>query len=240
MSRRTAPAASARNTPRDTETSAQAVARYVRRLVFEGALTAGQRLPQDDIADAVGVSRIPVREAIIALEREGWVHVVPHRGAFINALDDQAVLDRFALYGRFYGFAVTRALQKMTPADLESLRKVADQLAKLSTAATFERANNQYMSTLVRLADSTRLRAVLRSTAQIVPGNFFATVPTSIEIQKQGIAAIQSALDAGDEAAAASVFADVEYRHALEVIKMMNARRRAHASPRLANTASTA
>jgi len=208
--------------------------------VFEGALTAGQRLPQDDIADAVGVSRIPVREAIIALEREGWVRVVPHRGAFINALDDQAVLDRFALYGRFYGFAVTRAMQKMAPADLVSLRKLADQLSKLSTSATFERANNLYMSTLVRLADSSRLRAVLRSTVQIVPGNFFATVPTSIDIQKEGIAAIQAALEAGDEAAAVSAFATIENRHAHEVIKMMHARRRAHASGRAASAVSTA
>ena len=237
MSRRTT--ASTRNTPREAETSAQAVARYVRRLVFEGTLTAGQRLPQDDIADAVGVSRIPVREAIIALEREGWVRVVPHRGAFINALDDQAVLDRFALYGRFYGFAVTRALQKMTPADLDSLRKLADQLSRVSTSATFERANTLYLSTLVRLADSSRLRAVLRSTVQIVPGNFFATVPNSIEIQKEGIAAIQAALDAGDEAAAANAFATVEHRHALAVISLMHARRRAHA-PRLAPAASTA
>jgi len=235
-----APTTSARNTPRDTETSAQAVARYIRRLVFEGALTAGQRLPQDDIADAVGVSRIPVREAIIALEREGWVRVVPHRGAFINALDDQAVLDRFALYGRFYGFAVTRAMQKMTPADLASLRKLADQLSKLSTSATFERANNLYMSTLVRLADSSRLRAVLRSTVQIVPGNFFATVPTSIEIQKEGVAAIQAAIEAGDETAAASAFAAIENRHAHEVIKMMHARRRAHAPGRVTSAASTA
>src|SRR4051812_10133193 len=209
-----APPSSARNAPRDTETSAQAVARYIRRLVFEGTLTAGQRLPQDDIAHAVGVSRIPVREAIIALEREGWVRVVPHRGAFINGLDDQAVLDRFALYGRFYGFAATRALQKMTPADLMSLRKLADQLLKLSTSATFERANNLYMSTLVRLADSSRLRAVLRSTVQIVPGNFFATVPTSIDIQKEGIAAVQAALEAGDDSAAANAFAAIENRHA--------------------------
>ena len=193
--------------------------------MFEGTLTAGQRLPQDDIAEAVGVSRIPVREAIIALEREGWVHVVPHRGAFINALDDQAVLDRFALYGRFYGFAVTRALQKMTPDDLDTLRKLADQLSKVSSAASFDRANTLYMSTLVRLADSSRLRAVLRSTVQIVPGSFFGTVPSSIEIQKEGVAAIQAALEAGDESAAASAFAAVENRHAREVIAMMHARR---------------
>lgn len=222
MSRR---AVSTRDAARETETSAQAVARHVRRQVFEGTLAAGQRLPQDDIAAAVGVSRIPVREAIIVLEREGWVHVVPHRGAFVNALDDQSVLDRFALYARFYGFAATRALQRMTPADLESLRTIADRLSCLSSATSFERTNTSYLSTLVRIANSSRLRAVLRSTVQIVPGNFFSSVPNSVAIQKQGIAAVQAAFEAGNRAAAVSAFAAVEHRHAVEVISMLRSRR---------------
>ena len=61
----------ARNAPRAGETIAEAVARYVRIEIFDGRLLDGQRLPQDDVAAAVGVSRIPVREAIIVLEREG-------------------------------------------------------------------------------------------------------------------------------------------------------------------------
>ena len=216
---------STRNAPRDGETSAEAVARYVRRLVFEGKLEDGQRLPQDDIADAVGVSRIPVREAIIALEREGWVSVVRHRGAFVNALGPQAVMDRFTLYGRFYGFAARRSVERMTPEALEALRAHARDVAKATSPAAFERANTAYLSTLVRLAGSNRLRAVLRSTAQIVPGNFFAGVPNSIQVQRDGITEIQAALEAGDTARAERAFASIEARHGAEVVALMNARR---------------
>ncbi len=217
---------SGKHAPRDGETGADAVARYVRRLVFEGTLTEGQRLPQDDIASAIGVSRIPVREAIIILEREGWVHVISHRGAFVNALDEQAVLDRFALYGRFYGFAARRAIERMNPPALELLAALADQIDKAANPTTFERANAHYLSTLVHLAGSNRLIAVLRSTVQIVPGNFFATVPNTMTIQKAGIAELQIALEAGDGGAAERTFTTVEHRHALEVIAMMNERRR--------------
>jgi DNA-binding GntR family transcriptional regulator len=217
---------SARNAPRDGETSAEAIARYVRRLVFEGELEDGQRLPQDDIAEAIGVSRIPVREAIIALEREGWVTVVRHRGAFVNGLDDQAVMDRFALYGRFYGFACRRAIGRMTPEAMESLSVCAAGVLKAANPTAFERANAAYLSTLVRLAGSSRLSAVLRSTAQIVPGNFFATVPNSVEVQRDGIANVQRALEAGDAAQAERAFAATERQHAEEVVAMMTERRK--------------
>ncbi|MCU1391375.1 MAG: transcriptional regulator, GntR family [Ilumatobacteraceae bacterium] len=200
------------------------MARFVRTEIFEGRLAAGQRLPQDDIAESVGVSRIPVREAIIALEREGWVRVERHRGAFINALDEQAVLDRFALYGRFYGFAARRALERMTADERQTLRGLALDLTRPTGAKPFERANSAYMSTLVHFAGSARLRGVLRSTAQIVPGNFFATVPKGITIQRAGIAALQAALDADDASAAEQICADMEHRHALEVIAVMHSR----------------
>jgi DNA-binding GntR family transcriptional regulator len=216
---------SAKDAPRDGETGADAVARYVRRLVFEGALTEGQRLPQDDIAAAIGVSRIPVREAIIVLEREGWIHVIAHRGAFVNVLDEQAVLDRFALYSRFYGFAARRAIDRMTLEACVSLAALAGEIDDAANPTAFERANGRYLSALVHLAGSNRLIAVLRSTSQIVPGNFFAVIPNAMAIQKAGIADLQLALTTGDAAAAEQIFASVEDRLALEVIALMNQRR---------------
>jgi DNA-binding GntR family transcriptional regulator len=216
---------SPRNTPQPGETIADAVARFVRTAIFEGRLVAGQRLPQDDIAESVGVSRIPVREAIIALEREGWLRVERHRGAFVNALDDQAVIDRFALYGRLYSFAAARAMSRMSPVELDALRELAQSLARTSNPKPFERANNSYMTTLVSMSGSSRLRGVLRSTAQIVPGNFFVTVPNGIAIQRDGVALLQAAIEAGDELGAERICEAMEHRHALEVIEVMHARR---------------
>src|ERR1039458_4203647 len=70
--------------------SGQYIASHIRRLIFEGELRAGMRVPQDAIANDLGVSRIPVREALIVLRSEGWVTNEMHRGAFIRALDEEA------------------------------------------------------------------------------------------------------------------------------------------------------
>jgi DNA-binding GntR family transcriptional regulator len=55
--------------------SGDRAALYIRRLIFDGELRPGARVPQDDVARSMGISRIPVREALIALEREGWVTI---------------------------------------------------------------------------------------------------------------------------------------------------------------------
>jgi DNA-binding GntR family transcriptional regulator len=215
-----------RAAPRHGETSAEAVARYVRKLIFDGKLEAGQRLPQDEIALAVGVSRIPVREAIISLEREGWLRVENHRGAFVFPLDAQAVTDRFALYGRFYGFAARRAIDHLTPEGLESLQALAADVAGARGPAAMERTNGRYLAKLVGLAASNRLRAVLRSTSQIVPGNFFATVDGSIDISRRGIAALQAAIAANDRDAAEQASITMQAEQAVAVLAMMDARGR--------------
>ena len=69
------------------QSSGEQAAVHIRRLIFDGELRPGDRVPQDEIAHTLGISRIPVREALIALEREGWVTIEMHRGAFISAID---------------------------------------------------------------------------------------------------------------------------------------------------------
>src|SRR6266487_3398227 len=87
-------------------------AMLIRRMIFDGELRPGERVPQDDVAATLGISRIPVREALIALEREGWVTIEMHRGAFVNEFDEQAVRDHYTLFGLVYGFAARRALER--------------------------------------------------------------------------------------------------------------------------------
>ena len=65
----------------------EGVADHIRELVFLGELRDGERVPQREIAEALGVSSVPVREALASLQREGVVTLEPNRGAFINGLD---------------------------------------------------------------------------------------------------------------------------------------------------------
>jgi len=205
------------------ETSADAVARHVRQLVIDGVLRKGQRLPQDQIAAAVGVSRIPVREAIIALEREGWLRVEPHRGAFVNGLDDEAVIDHYELHGRYVGFAARRAIARMSPTQLAELDRLAERLAGAVSPAETERASRAYVDGLVAVSSSARLEVALRSMVPIVPANFYTAVPDAVVAQQRGVARLHRAVRDGDAEAAERAWIATEVEQAGRVIALLRA-----------------
>src|SRR5580698_595335 len=93
--------------------SGEQAAWRIRELIFDGQLPRHSRIPQDEIADSLGISRIPLREALIALEREGWVTLELHRGAFVNAFDETTLLDHYEMLGIVYGFAARRAIARI-------------------------------------------------------------------------------------------------------------------------------
>jgi len=157
---------------------------YVRRLIFDGVLKPGQRVPQDAIAQTLGVSRIPVREALIALEREGWTTIIPHRGAFVNALDEQSVRDHYELLGLFYGFGVRRAVEHRGPSLAEPLEAIQRKIAKVKDPARLYQLALDFHRTVIDAASSPRLRTLLR---QLVPGSDAAV--------RDGTAAIVTAIE---------------------------------------------
>lgn len=192
--------------------SGEQAALYIRRLIFDGRLRQGDRVPQDEIARTLGVSRIPVREALLSLEREGWVTIRPHRGAFIGSLDEAAVRDHYALYGLVYGFAAQRATERSTPEMVSRLGAVCDRLDGEDDPAAVARLNREFDGLIMKTASSPRLRAVLRAMVGIVPGNFFALVPGAVEVERAGSRTVLDAIAAADGRAAAEAYATMLQR----------------------------
>ena len=165
---------------------------YVLRLIFDGVLRQGQRLPQDAIAAALGVSRIPLREALIALEQEGWVTIVKHHGVFVGSLDESVVRDHYELYGLFYGFAARRATERQ--GGVELARNLAPIQKRIAGAG--EDLDEMFHATLafhrvvVTAAQSPRIGSVLALMTGLVPGNFFELVPGTAALEKLGTAAV--------------------------------------------------
>ncbi|MEO5876390.1 MAG: GntR family transcriptional regulator [Streptosporangiaceae bacterium] len=189
--------------------SGEQAALYIRRLIFDGQLRQGDRVPQDEIARTLGVSRIPVREALLSLEREGWVTIRPHRGAFIGSLDEAAVRDHYALYGLVYGFAARRAAERSTPEMVARLGEVCDRLRIENDPLAVSRLNHEFDRLILETASSPRLRAVLRAMVGIVPGNFFDLVPGAIEVERSGSRAILESIGRSDSEGAALAYADM-------------------------------
>ncbi|MEZ0172541.1 GntR family transcriptional regulator [Microvirga sp. TS319] len=78
-------------------TISSAVAEELRRRIVDGEFGAGFQLRQDALAAEFGVSRIPVREALMQLEAEGLVKIHPHRGAIVSELSTEEIDELFEL-----------------------------------------------------------------------------------------------------------------------------------------------
>ena len=217
---------------REALSSADEAARYIRQLIFDGTLVGGDRIPQDDVGRALGLSRIPVREALVALEREGWITVEPNRGSYVATLTPSAVLDHYELLGFAYGLASRRALEADPIALGERLDEISADLRDTDDTERFSRAAIAFHAAVVDAARSPRIRSMLRATSVIVPGNFFAEVPGAAAVEKKATLTIRKAIAAGDGDGAAAAYQAKLHRHGEQVVALLKARGffNAHAS----------
>jgi DNA-binding GntR family transcriptional regulator len=178
------------------------VADHIRQLVFVGELRDGQRVPQREIAEALGVSSVPVREALASLQREGVVTIEPNRGAFINGLDADVVTEQFYIFGRIYGLATRITTERADPSVTGALSELARRIAAERDLDALLALSIQFQMRIVDHGGSKRLRALIAPFSRIVPGNFYATIPGSAEVTRRGVAALARAVASGQPAAA--------------------------------------
>lgn len=116
-----------------TVTAQDVVLTSVREAILAGVLVPGARLRQEELADLFGTSRIPVREALRALEYEGLVTSEPHRGFTVTSLDADDVEEVYDLRILLEGHAVRLAMALLTDEDLDELATLYAQLAAAKT-----------------------------------------------------------------------------------------------------------
>jgi DNA-binding GntR family transcriptional regulator len=104
----------------ERKTVAEAAAEELRMRILSGALQAGAQLRQEVLATELGVSRIPLREALRLLEGEGLVTIVPHRGAVVSVLSPDEIGELFDLRLLVEPDLIRRAVPHMAPDDLRA------------------------------------------------------------------------------------------------------------------------
>jgi DNA-binding GntR family transcriptional regulator len=109
--------------------TAQRIVEDMRAAILEGRWQAGDPLREAQIAEDFGVSRTPVRQALRHLEREGLVRIRPNRGAVVNALGRDALLEVAEVRSHLSILAARRVAARVTDADLEQLHTLADRIA---------------------------------------------------------------------------------------------------------------
>ena len=100
----------------------------LREMIFSGALQAGQALRQEEIARQLGLSRLPVREALNRLATEGLVELKPRRGFYVVSLKPDEIEDIFEMRAMLEARAGQQATQRMTAQDADAVDRVVDRL----------------------------------------------------------------------------------------------------------------
>jgi DNA-binding GntR family transcriptional regulator len=110
------------------KTIGQMVYGVLHEAIISGAFAPGEWLRQEALAEAIGVSRIPVRTALLQLEAEGLVTFHPHRGARIRTLSAAQIDEIYRLRILLESYALRLSMARMTPERLATLRELADKL----------------------------------------------------------------------------------------------------------------
>ena len=104
------------------------VVAHVVTQVLTGKLRSGDRLDRNEIARELGLSRVPVQEAIVQLEHDGVLSTRYHRGAYLERFDENVLLENYELHGVLSGIASARAAAHPTPKVLHQLDKRLEKL----------------------------------------------------------------------------------------------------------------
>ncbi|MCS3427630.1 GntR family transcriptional regulator [Leucobacter aridicollis] len=136
----------------------------LRDRILHGDLAPGQRLVERTLASELGVSRIPVRDALNILRGEGFVSALPNRGMTVTALSPQDVEELFEVRESLEVLAVRRATERATPDEIDRLEQsIASSEAAWERSDTdaVGRCNQEFHDLLWKMAHNSLLSSLM-------------------------------------------------------------------------------
>ncbi len=177
--------------------------------IFDRRLRPGDRLDIDAIAAELGVSRIPVREALIHLERDGLLNSRYHRGVYLNRIDTAFVEEHFEIYGMLSGLAASRIAARRDPEVIAQLERAIAAYDEIPAGDVdgWEQASQQFLRVLHDEGGGPLLRSLIRTFNGFVPRSFETVRLGAYEMVRSYMVNVLDALRAGDADAAREIFA---------------------------------
>jgi len=104
--------------------------------IIIGTLKPGTRLPEEELSKAMNISRAPIREAFNRLEKEGFVTVIPRKGAAVSKVTAQAIEDLFEIRETLESLAIKKSIGKISIKELEEVGNGLKKFINKSTNTT--------------------------------------------------------------------------------------------------------
>jgi DNA-binding GntR family transcriptional regulator len=135
----------------------------LRNAILRGDLRPGQKLDQSELAEALGVSRSPIREALRTLSAEGLVEVIPHRGAIVAELSADELEEILILRGVLEGMAARLAVPKMDDERVKALQVVFEEMNRTIDPDRWVELNHRFHQTIYQAANRPRLLSLINN-----------------------------------------------------------------------------
>jgi DNA-binding GntR family transcriptional regulator len=189
---------------------AEHIVEDLERKIIDRTLQPGQRIVEEGLCKAFGVSRSPVREAFQILENRGFVVREPRRGISVARITRQEAEDIYRIRASLDGLATSLAVRNRTPELLAKLKKMHEQMiraAERKNGSAYQNLNQKFHELIVQSSGNQRLIQLIRNfDKQTI--RYRLTVmsgPNWMDNSMKLHAAIVEACEAGDAEAAGRI-----------------------------------
>lgn len=182
------------------------VASYLRQLIISGRRRPGDTLRLGPLAEDLGVSTTPVREALLLLTQDGWMVQEPNRGFRVAPINRRDLYDAYLVNAFAASHLAARTAEGGGEEPVARLRGIDERIRALTDEGRLENLsllNGELHRTIYAAADSPRMFSFAKSAARFVPRRFWDRVPGWVELNRDGHAPIIAAIEARDPEAAA-------------------------------------
>jgi DNA-binding GntR family transcriptional regulator len=204
-------------------TTQEAVLAELRRLIASGELRPGRQIVQDALAADLGVSRVPVREALKILEAEGLVTYQPHHGYVVTELSLPDLLEVYRIRELLETEAVQAALPLMTEEDVDRMHEAEQDIRAAAARADvveMARANRRFHFSLVGACGMPRLVRIIEvlwDATEVYRSIYFTDEVNRDRVDGEHRRLVEAVRD-GDAERALSVL-EAHRRHAIEALR---------------------
>lgn len=147
------------------------VADYIREAILAGHLAQGARLREIELAQKLGISRSPLREAFRMLESEGLVEVVPRRGAFVVKTSPEEAHEVSEVRSLIEGYGARLAASRITEQDLEHMRTLLGEMRRIGLDNRYwdyQAISLRFHDTFMRAGGNQKLLAIYGQTRKFL------------------------------------------------------------------------
>jgi DNA-binding GntR family transcriptional regulator len=187
----------------------------VRERIILGHYPQGSRLPEQRIAEELQVSRVPWREAAPLLERDGFVHTSPRRGAVVARWGEKEIDDlfdvRLCLEVAAAGHAARQVARGASPAGIEAALAASQQVVEVRDTYRIAQESTHFHEAVVLAADNALMLKMMRTISGRMTWLFYLTSGLDVDEAFDGHVLLRDAIASGNERVAEAVaYAHIE------------------------------